>query len=124
MNITIETSSYNDRRYGKPYIAVIDFTDPKGTPTWGDWIGQPDDAGMLSIEARPGDIIMRGQRDNRNMKHSAPDYYILQADMSLSSCTKAEAYKAWKDRQSAPTANPLAGFSLEELQAEITRRTI
>ncbi|OGC94289.1 MAG: hypothetical protein A2W25_16445 [candidate division Zixibacteria bacterium RBG_16_53_22] len=51
MNITIETRSYNDRRYGKPYIAVIDFTDPKDTPTWGDWIGQPGSAGVLSIDA-------------------------------------------------------------------------
>ena len=96
MKIEINTESYNERRYGKPYIAKIDFSEPKGIPTWGAWVGQAGAGGLLILEnIQPGDIIMRGQRDNRNMKYSAPNFYIVQPEMSLESCTKAEAYLAY-----------------------------
>jgi hypothetical protein len=79
MKIEIETTAYNERRYGKPYIARVDFTDHKGTPEWGNWIGDPRNgsAGLLTIDAEIGDVLMQGQRDNRNMKKSAPDYFIV-----------------------------------------------
>ena len=96
MKLTIDTSSYNERRYGKPYIAKMNFTTSKGEPEWGEWVGQPGSAGMLICDCEPGDIVMRGQRDNRNMKYSAPDYYIVRDDMSLAECTKVEAYKEWQ----------------------------
>jgi len=48
MNITVETDSYNDRRYGKPWIALVDFkSDRKGDFTFGEWIGSPGGAGTL-----------------------------------------------------------------------------
>lgn len=41
MKISIETGSYNERRYGKPWIARVNFSGSKqGDFQWGDWIGQ------------------------------------------------------------------------------------
>jgi hypothetical protein len=95
VKVTIETSSYNDRRYGKPYIAVIDFSkNPKGDARWGDWVGQPGQPGLLVIEANQGDIIMRGQKDFRNSRHSAPDYYqVGEGGVLDGPITKADAYR-------------------------------
>ena len=76
MKIERETDSYNDRRYGKPWIARVDFSaNPQGEFTWGTWIGDPGDAGLLEIEAEIGDIVARGQKDFRKPKNSAPDWY-------------------------------------------------
>ena len=94
MKIEIDTSSYNERRYGKPYIAVVDLTNKDANPKWGNWIGSPGEEGILSIEAEPGDVVMTGQKDFRKPRNSAPEYQILQPDGTLGEClTKAEAYK-------------------------------
>lgn len=78
MIITKTTSSYNDRRYGKPWIARVDFSkNPQGEFVWGAWIGQPGEAGELSIQAEPGDVVSRGQKDFRNPKKSAPEWYVV-----------------------------------------------
>ena len=78
MKITIETNTYNHRRYGKPWIAVVDFAgNAKGDFAWGDWTGDHFNggAGVLSIVANPGDIIARGQKDNRQPRNSAPAFF-------------------------------------------------
>jgi hypothetical protein len=95
MKIQIETRSYNDRRYGKPYIATIDFTaDPRGVATWGTWVGSPGEDGLLIIDAEPGDILMIGQKDFRG-RNSAPEYRQVLPDGSRSEVmTKAAAFKA------------------------------
>lgn len=108
MKVEINTSSYNEKRYGKPYISCVDFSDPKGIPTWGDWVGQAGDAGLLTIDAYPGDIIMRGQKDNRNPKYSAPSYGQVNESGGIDWLdTKAEAYKAWQAAQGKPAINQL-----------------
>jgi hypothetical protein len=97
MKIEIATASYNDRRYGKPYIAKMDFTTAKGEPTWGNWVGAAGEAGLLILDnVEAGDVIMRGQRDTRNMKNSAPDYYILDAELKRTACSKVDAYQSWQ----------------------------
>ena len=93
MKITEETGAYNERRYGKPYIAQIVWDTPKGTPEWGEWCGQPGQPGLLIIDAEPGDTLMIGQKDHRNSKKSAPDYFIVCDDGTLDNVSKAEAYK-------------------------------
>ena len=81
MLIQRETSSYNDRRYGKPWIARVDFSaNHNGEFIWGAWIGDPGDSGLLEIEAEVGDIIARGQKDFRKPKNSAPDWYQVVAE--------------------------------------------
>lgn len=119
MNISIETGSYNSRRYGKPWIAVVSFANgAKGEYTWGEWAGQPGEAGILVVEAKVGDVISHGQRDGRG-NNSTPQYFIVDEDGSLKSTTKAEAYKHSK----VPTTNnPLAQFSNEQIRAELEKR--
>ena len=101
MEITLTTDSYNQRRYGKPWIAKVDFSDPKGAFSFGDWIGDGwnGGAGTLQIDANPGDIIATGQKDNRNPKYSAPDFYEVTSDGKLNYLgDKGAAYKHYKDQ--------------------------
>lgn len=94
--IKVKTGSYNQRRYGKPWIARVDFSaTPKGDFQWGDWVGDHRNGsdGLLLIAADDGDIVAIGQKDFRNSKNSAPEWYQVR-DGKLHSLTgKAEAYK-------------------------------
>jgi hypothetical protein len=93
MKVQIETDSYNERRYGKPYIALVDFSkNPKGACQWGDWVGQVGCEGLLVIDANPGDVVMHGQKDNRG-NDSECRYAIVTEGGSLTHVTKPEAYK-------------------------------
>jgi len=101
MKIEIETGSYNERRYGKPWIALVDFRDPKGAFTWGEWVGDARNGsdGLLIIEAEPGDVVARGQKDHRKYRNSAPDWYVVSEDGTLSAVGgKVEALKAWREK--------------------------
>lgn len=94
--ITMSTYEYNDRRYGRPWIARVDFShDPKGVFEWGTWIGQPGEPGELIIDAEPGDVVAEGQRDYRKPRHSAPRWYVVDESGELASySSKIEAIKA------------------------------
>lgn len=137
MRITQATRSYNERRYGKPWIATVDFSDPKGTFNFGQWIGAKGQEGELVVEAAPGDVVAQGQKDNRGS--SSTDYHIVQQDGSLGSVvTKIEAYKAWQaknvltanqivdalDAAKQDDAQPinLTAVPTEQLLAELRRR--
>lgn len=96
MNIEIKTSIYNQRRYSKPWIAVVDFTKtPKGEFRWGDWVGNhiTGSAGLLVIEANDGDIVAEGQKDFRQPRNSAPTYYQVRDGQLVKLSGKAEAYQ-------------------------------
>lgn len=97
--LNINTVSYNPRRYGKPYIAKIDFNaDPQGKAEWGQWVGSSGEAGMLILDASPGDVVMQGQKDYRGWG-TRPDYRIVQPNGSLGpNITKLEAYKHAKSQ--------------------------
>ena len=65
MKVTIETSAYNPRRYGKPWIARVIFSaSGEAEYIWGNWVGQDGDSGELIVKANPGDIVARGQKDH------------------------------------------------------------
>lgn len=101
MEITHETSAYNERRYGKPWIAKVGFTNPKGDFVFGDWVGDSRNggAGMLLIDAKPGEIIAIGQKDNRQPRNSSPDFYSVTLDGNLAPIgDKGNTYKWWKSR--------------------------
>lgn len=94
MKYTEMTSSYNDRRYSRPWIAKVDFKgNSKGTFTFGIWVGQEGHSGMLEIECNPGDIIAKGQKDGRNSRNSAPSYYFVTEQFTLEGIHKVDAYK-------------------------------
>ena len=95
MKIEIETDIYNERRYGKPWIAKVEFhLDIKGYFQWGDWVGDPGSTGLLIVDADPGDIVARGQKDNSGKRNnnSAPRWAIVNEAGELVSCTRVEAY--------------------------------
>ena len=100
MLIERNTSSYNNRRYSRPWIARVDFSiDPKGVFNWGVWIGSQGEAGILQIEANPGDIIASGQKDFRKPRNSSPDWWQVGPSSELEPIeTKAAAYLAYRNR--------------------------
>ena len=122
--IEIQTESYNDRRYSKPWIARVDFaSDKNGSYQFGDWIGRAGGEGTLEIDANTGDIIAQGQKDIRKPKNSTNEFYQVKADGSLEHIgDKGAAYKIWKKAQDAPLESPLASFSDEDILAEAKKR--
>ncbi len=98
MEITKETTSYNDRRHGKPWIAVVDYSGSrKGEFKFGDWQGRPGSEGELYINCEPGDIIAIGQKDFRKPRNSAPEYYqATTSGLSLIGNNPVDAYKIYK----------------------------
>lgn len=100
MKIEIDTSSYNCRRYGKPWIAKIQLEGNKLNFHFGSWIGDPGSEGVLVLEnMEPGDFFARGQKDFRKPKNSIPDYYQLSETGRGIETTKAAIYKALSAKQ-------------------------
>ena len=131
MQITINTSSYNQRRMGKPWIAKVDFTTAKGDFSFGDWTGDQYNGGegVLSVDAAAGDIIARGQKDNRQPKNSAPAFFVVAISGELEGLgDKGAAYKYYLAKKSTAVApekeTPLAKISDADLIAEVIRRGI
>jgi len=97
MKITKETSSYNQRRMGKPWIARVAFNESsQGEFLWGSWTGDAYNGGegILSINVNPGEIVAIGQKDNRQPRNSAPVFYVVSATGILDYIgDKGAAYK-------------------------------
>jgi len=105
MEITIETSAYNQRRYSKPWIAIVNFNNStKGYFSWGNWTGDHYNGGegVLSIAAKPGDIIAQGQKDFRKPANSAPDFFVVTANGEREDIgDKGQAYKYYLEHKDA-----------------------
>jgi hypothetical protein len=99
MEITVSYGSYNQRRYGKPWIGkIIDW--PAGgyaKLNFGTYYGT-DAGGEVAITAQPGDIIRHGQKDYRG-NNTSKDYYIVNQDGSLSLMDAATARKQWLKKE-------------------------
>ena len=123
MKLSIETSSYNSNRYGKPWIAVVSF---KGDFSFGKWVGQDGTKGILEVEVNTGDVIAIGQRDLRKPRNSAPAFFIVGADAGtvseedmswrndmpgLRAVSKADAYRHYQAMEAAATKRP-TGYEL------------
>ena len=121
MEIKIETSNYNDRRYGKPWIARVDFTSGKPDYQWGDWIGTPGYEGVLTIKATPGDIIARGQKDNRNPRNSAPSFFVVTPNGEIEPLgDKGNAYKYYLAHKDNTPDKPTLEKEKEMLLTRLT----
>lgn len=90
MKLVLETNAYNERRYGKPYIAKCD--EKAKVIEWGDWLGDIGFSGELSIDVEPGDLLMQGQKDFRKPRNSAPAYGLFK---------NYETEIEWTDKMSA-----------------------
>lgn len=96
--IEIETSSYNEKRYSKPWIAKVTFLNDKPQYQFGNYVGQPGYSGLLVIEAKEGDIVARGQKDNRR-NNTDNDWYIVDAEGKLQKTDRVEAYKHYMSKE-------------------------
>ena len=127
MQIERETAAYNERRYGKPWIAKVDFSASASKPEfiWGQWIGDARNgsAGILQIDLEPGDIYARGQKDFRKPQNSSPSYYQLDANGKSTggSMSKPEAYRAWQAEQKrrAEPAEPTVARKIQPLETAV-----
>ena len=100
IKISEATSPYNERRYSRPWIAKVDFTNtPQGEFIWGQWIGDPGRTGLLEITVEVNDIVAIGQKDYKHPKQ--PGEYHLVSDTGLVKLNdgKAEALKVWRERR-------------------------
>lgn len=110
--IQVETAAFNERRYGKPWIAKVDFSkSTEGEFIWGSWVGDARNgtAGMLEVEAETGAIIATGQKDLRKPRNSAPEWFQVSAEGKLLPlATKAEALKEFRNVEGFKRAEELA----------------
>ncbi len=96
--IEIPTNEYNSRRYSKPWIARVTFTQTaKALYEWGRWIGTEShgtgSAGALVITAAEGDIIARGRKDYRGGNTSLTFFQVRDGVLVELPGGKVEAYK-------------------------------
>lgn len=107
-SLTLDTKPYNERRYGKPWIARVDFTsNPKGDYKWGDWIGDPGQAGELSLRGlSAGDIIARGQKDYRKGDSNMSWSYIDAKGQRIGVNDKISAVRGARDVLKQLQASP------------------
>jgi len=123
MKIIMETDSYNDNRYGKPYIAECD--EKAKAIRWGEWVGTAGHSGELEIHLTKSTIVMKGQKDFRNNRNSAPYYTVWDGEkFSEWTISKMEVIKKFRELSEGDKRNPLAKFSDEEIIEEIKRRSL
>jgi hypothetical protein len=99
VKLSIETPAYNERRYGRPWIAKVDFSNtPQGEFLWGEWIGDAGYPGLLEIKVEVGDIIAKGQKDHRSASVKPADYFVV-TDTGYDPIHggKAAALKVWRE---------------------------
>lgn len=99
MRFEKETSVYNEKRYGKPWIARVKFDDTEIKYDFGKWIGVHGGEGLLVIDIEPGEIIAIGQRDFRG-KNTSNKMYVVSENGDLESIYKTEAYKHFQSLKS------------------------
>jgi len=101
----------------------VDFAkSAKGDFAWGEWTGDHYNGGegVLSIEANPGDIIAKGQKDNRQHRNSAPDFFVVTPEGHLDSIgDKGAAYKHYLATKSATPDTEALKVEREKLISRI-----
>lgn len=94
--LTIDRGSYNERRYGRPWIGKIVEWSAGRAPEikFGAYLGG-DSGGTLEVYALPGDIIRHGQTDLRNPKGTRSSWAIIQPDGTYTETDQATAREHW-----------------------------
>ena len=96
MEVRVNYGGYNSRRYSKPWISKVTAWPAGNQPVveFGGYIGD-DRGGYVAIEAVPGDVIRHGQKDSRQPKNNTYNWYVVQADGSLTKIDVREARDAY-----------------------------
>jgi hypothetical protein len=97
---TLATESYNERRYGRPYIALCDAS--AKVVSWGNWLGTHGSDGELSITVPAGAcILMRGQKDTRG-NGGDPRYALcIDGKVEVWSTNKMTVINAYREAKAA-----------------------
>lgn len=98
--VTVSDSfpAYNERRYGKPWGAVITFDGTKAKYDFvGTYMSKAGDAGDVVIECMAGDIVAFGRKDNRS-NNTYNEWYIVGSNGELQSVDKKAAYEYYKSK--------------------------
>ena len=91
--LIIKTTSYNHRRYSKPYLAEIG-SDGK-VKTWFDWIGSQGDEGEFRIKFQNG-VLMKGKKDYRSSKQTPLFLVVKNSEIILETYSKIEAIREFE----------------------------
>ena len=97
--VTVAFPSYNEKRYGSPWIARVTLRPVGSRPdlVFGNYLGDHRNggAGEAEILAKPGDIVRWGQKDNRGNKNTEAYWGVVNDDATITRLTEAEARKAY-----------------------------
>lgn len=95
---SLRYSSYNARRYSRPWIALITSWPVGGRPEleFGGYCGD-DGGGEVEITAKPGDIIRSGQKDSRG-NSGCNDWYVARDNGELEQIDQPTARTLYSGR--------------------------
>ena len=79
MRYTETTPSYNERRYGRPWRAIVTTSMTKDF-SFIDWDGRPGATGEFCFEAPVGTLLAYGQKDIRKGRGGVDGYQICMPD--------------------------------------------
>lgn len=82
MKYTDTTGAYNDRRYGKPWMAIVVDSLTRGFD-FIDWQGTAGSCGRFNFSAEPGTMVAYGQKDIRKGKGGVDGYQVCMPDGSM-----------------------------------------
>lgn len=95
MRVCHEIGSYNSKRMGKPWIAIITAWAVGEYPTLTFGASTSHCAEIL---ASAGDVVKAGQKDHRKPRQSDNDFYLVQKDGSLLRITEGQARELYLER--------------------------
>jgi hypothetical protein len=76
LEVIVETGAYNDRRYGKPWLATCDPKTLK-IEDFQDWTGRPGMPGEFRLTANPLAVLAQGQKDHRKNRGGVDSYGLV-----------------------------------------------
>jgi len=120
MNYTVTTESYNDRRYGKPWLAEVTTHLTKDF-AFIDWDGTPGHAGEHRFEAEPGTLLAAGQKDHRKGRGGVDGYKMCWPDGGVRSLPEDAARKLLKVADLNQRWQQRAAERIEEIAEERNR---
>lgn len=97
MRYTYTVSSYNDRRYSKPWIALITDWPIGGHPKL--QFSCAIDNQTAELEANPGTIVKLGQKDYRKPSHSINNFGVTDIHGNITIINGAEARKLFEENK-------------------------
>jgi len=80
LTYTHQTTSYNPRRYGKPWLGRLTGKMLTKDYEFLPWDGSQGSEGIFEFRAEPGQIIAHGQKDLRKGRGGIDGYYICYVD--------------------------------------------